>query len=93
MTTPNETVETFRRHQWAPPSKWRKVEIDVEEAIKKCSRCDLEVMLRRKIEFAGHGSLNHMAYRKPEEAWRKMYHNHGYRGLPQCEPVKQAHHE
>lgn len=93
MTTPNETVETFKHHQWAPPTEWLKMDIDSEEAIKKCRRCDLEVLMRRKLEFDGHAPPDLMAYRKSGEAWCKMYHTHGHRALPQCEPIKQEHHE
>lgn len=73
-------------HWWTdiPQDQWKRTGIDFQEAVKTCKRCEVEVKMRRKIEFDGFAPRFPVAFREKGGDWVKMYHSHGNGALPVC---------
>lgn len=88
MAFDNEPADKVMLHDWAaiPKDAWKTIGIDLQEAVKTCHRCELQVKMKRKIEFDGFGPRVAVAYRKKGGDWEKMYKpgQPEKRALPDC---------
>lgn len=79
-------MSDIRKHLWKF-TDWEKVDIDEEQAMKICTKCELQVLMSRRLEFEGYGLRVPKEYRLPGQPWVKMYSRDGHKALPDCKPV------
>lgn len=86
--TEKKPEEKVVLHQWPKirDDEWKRAGINFQEVERSCTRCGLQVKLRRTMGLDGFGSMYVAAYRKKGESWQKKYSAHDLqkKAMPKC---------